>query len=98
VNYLLCGGASCDSYKRFRYQSGNWIQISDITYLPQTLLFDFNGDAWTFGQGIARVEDNQPVAMSDVLVEDVVVDALGQIWVVGHPSGGEMAVWMMGGE
>ena len=98
VNYLLCGGASCDSYKRFRYQSENWIQIGGITDLPQTMVFDFNGNAWIFGQGINRVEDNQTVSMSNVLVEAVVVDAGGGIWVIGHPHGGEMAVWMMEGE
>lgn len=98
VNYLLCGGASCDSYKRFQYQEGSWIQIGDINYLSQTLIFDFNGNAWTFGQGITRVEDNQTVAMSDIIVEAVALDAMGQIWVIGHPYGGEMAVWMMGGE
>ncbi len=98
VNYLLCGGASCDSYKRFRHQDGYWIQIGDINYFPQTLVFDFNGDAWIFGQGITRVEDNQTVVMSDIMVEAVALDAMGQIWVIGHPYGGEMAVWMMGGE
>jgi hypothetical protein len=98
MSYLLCGGASCGDYKRFRYQGGEWTQIGDILFSPQTLVFDFNGDAWTFDQGIARVENNQTVPLSDVFVEAVASDAEGRIWVIGHPRGGEMALWMMKGE
>jgi ligand-binding sensor domain-containing protein len=98
VSYLLCGGASCGDYKWFRYQGGDWIQFGEIQYVPQTLVFDVSGDAWTFSQGISRIEDNQSVPMSDIVVEAVALDAEGGIWVVGHPFGGEMALWMMEGE
>jgi hypothetical protein len=98
ASFLLCGGASCEDFNRFRRQGEDWIPIGEPYFFTQKLLFDGNGAPWIFGDGIARVEDNQSTPISELIVEGVAVDANGRIWVVGHPMGGEMALWVMGGE
>jgi len=98
ASFLLCGGASCEDFYRFHRQNENWIPVGTPSFYTETLLFDTNGVPWIFGQGITRIEDNQSIPVSDLIVEGVVEDAIGRIWMVGHPLGGEMALWVMGGE
>jgi hypothetical protein len=98
ASFLLCGGASCEDFTRFRYQGEVWISIGEPNFFIQRLVFDHHGDPWIFGEGITHVDDNQSVLVSDLIVEGVAVDADGRIWVVGHPFGGEMALWIMGEE
>lgn len=98
ASFLLCGGASCEDFNRFRYQNADWILIGEPNFFIQTLVFDHIGNPWIFGQGITRVDDNQSIPVSDLIVEGVAVDAEDRIWVVGHPVGGQVALWIMGGE
>jgi hypothetical protein len=98
ASYLLCGEESCEDFKRFHRQGDEWIPVGEPYFFTQTLLFDGSGTPWIFGEGILCVEDNQSKMVSDIIVEGVSTDSEGTIWMVGHPVGGEMALWIMDGE
>ncbi len=98
VSFLLCGGASCGDYQRYHRQGASWAAISDVTFPPDTLLFDGDGIPWLFGKNVFRIENNQAILIADLEIHAVTVDAQGRIWLVATPWDGDIALWVLEGE
>ena len=100
VSLLLCGGANCEDFIRFHWDGNSWEQVSFVHYMPDTLLFDGNGDPWLFYRGdelrgVYQIENNQPILAADLDFHAVTVDAQGRIWLVATPWDGEIALWVL---